>query len=520
MNRKIISRHFLLSSAAILIYLALLKLIIHFLTNGNYGYFRDEFYYIACSDHLAWGYVDQPPLSIFILAINRLLLGDSIFALRLLPALAGALTVIITGLMVRQLGGGRFAQALAALAVIITGVYLSLNSFYSMNSFDLLFWALSFYILILIIKKDKPKLWLLFGLVAGLGLMNKYSMLFFGFGLLGGLLLTSHRKYLLSKWFWLAALIAFVIVLPHIIWEIQYDFPSIEFMRNASQYKIYPVSPLEFLSGQLLLLSFINAPLCLVGLYYYFFHKDGKTYRLFGWIFIIILIIMITLKAKVYYIAPVYSMLFASGALVTEKFIHKLKWRWLKPAFISLMIIAGIIVSPIAIPVLPVETFIKYAEFMGIVAPKMERSETSALPQHFADRFGWENMVDTLAQVYHTLTPEEQSQCILFARNYGQAGAIDFFGEKYDLPKATCSRNNYWLWGPGERSGEIAICIGYRGEIKENVKNLKQYFHEVEHAATIKCKYCMPHENYLPIFICRKPKIPLKEVWESLKVYI
>lgn len=520
MAKKIFSRQFLLSSTAILIYLAMLKLILHFLTNGNYGYFRDELYYIACSDHLAWGYVDQPPLSIFILAINRLLLGDSIFALRLLPSLAGALTVIITGLMVKQLGGGRFAQALAALAVIITGIYLALNSFYSMNSFDILFWALSAYIIILIIKKDKHKLWLLFGLVAGLGLMNKYSMLFFGFGLTGGLLLTAHRKYLFSKWFWLAGLIAFIIFLPHIIWEIQYDFPSIEFMRNASQYKNYPVSPLEFLSGQLLLLSFINAPLCLVGLYYYFFHKDGKTYRLFGWIFVIILIVMITLKAKVYYIAPVYSMLFASGALAIEKFIHKLNWRWLKPAFISLMIIGGIIVSPIAIPVLPVETFIKYAEFIGIVPPKMERSEMGTLPQHFADRFGWENMVDTIAQVYHTLTPEERSKCIIFARNYGQAGAIDFFGEKYDLPKATCYRNNYWLWGPGERSGEITICIGYRGEMKDNVKNLKQYFHEVEHAATIKCKYCMPHENNLPIFICRKPKVSLKEVWESLKVYI
>jgi hypothetical protein len=519
MTRNIFSRHYLLSDIAILCYFALFKIIIHFLTNGNYGYFRDEFYYIACSDHLAWGYVDQPPLSIFLLAINRILLGDSIFALRLLPSLAGALTVIITGLMVKQLGGGRFAQALAALAAIITGVYLSLNSFYSMNSFDMLFWALSFYILILIIKKDKPKLWLLFGLVAGLGLMNKYSMLFFGFGLVVGLVLTQYRKYFLNKWFWLAGLIAFIIVLPHIIWEIQYDFPSIEFMRNASQYKNYPISPLEFLSGQVLLLSFTNAPLCLVGLYYYFFHKDGKSYRLFGWIFVIILLVMIALKAKAYYIAPVYYMLFASGALATEKFIHNLNWRWLKPSFISLMIISAIIVSPIAIPVLPVETFIKYAEFIGIVPPKMERSEMGALPQHFADRFGWENMVNTIAQVYHTLTPEEQSQCILFARNYGQAGAIDFFGEKYDLPKAACNHNNYWLWGPGERGGEIAIFIGYRGEIKDNVKYLKQYFLEVEHVTTFKCTYCMPYENNLPIFICRKPKEPLKKVWVNFKTY-
>jgi hypothetical protein len=232
---------------------------------------------------------------------------------------------------------------------------------------------------------------------------------------------------------------------------------------------------------------------------------------------------MIALKAKVYYIAPVYPMLFASGALAMEKFIHKLNWRWLKPALISLMIISGIIVSPIAIPVLPVETFIKYAEFIGIVPPKMERSEIATLPQHFADRFGWENMVDTIAQVYHTLTPEEQSKCIIFARNYGEAAAIDFFGKKYGLPNAICAHNNYWIWGQSQidKAYDVAIIFGGSKDVQENLQDLRRpdRYEHVEYAASTKCKYCMPYENNRPIFLCRGPRFSFKDIWSDERFY-
>ena len=523
MNRKIFSRQFLFSDIAILCYLALFKLILHFLTNGNYGYFRDELYYIACSDHLAFGYVDQPPLSIFLLAINRLILGDSILALRFLPALAGAIVVIITGLIVRQLGGGRFAQSMAALATLITSAYLVLDGFYSMNAFDVLFWSLAIYIIILIIRRGEPKLWLLFGVVAGLGLLNKYSIGFFGLGFIIALLFTPHRKYFLSKWLWIAGLIAFMIFLPHIIWQIQNDYPSLEFMRNASQYKNYPVSPLEFLSGQMLLLSFINGPLCLVGLYYYFFNKEGKFYRLFGWIYLILLIVMIAIKAKIYYISPAYPMLLAPGALVTEKFIRRLNWNWLKPAFIGILLIFGIIVTPIAIPVLPVETLIKYEVFLGIVPPQTERVELEALPQHFADRFGWKEMVATVAKVYQNLSPEEQNKCVIFVRNYGEAGAIDFFGKKYNLPKAICAHNNYWLWGQDQvdKAYDVAIVFGWSRNIQENLDDLRSpdRFEHVELAATTKCRYCMPFENNRPIFLCRNPKFSFKDIWPEERFY-
>ena len=245
--QKLISRQFLLSDLAILFYLALLTILIHFLTNGGYGYFRDELYYMACGEHLAWGYVDQPPFVALMAFVTRHLLGDSLFALRFFPAICGGLIVLLTGLMVRELGGGRYAQGLAAVAVIVAPVYLAIDNFFSMNCFDEVFWALAGYIVIRILKEGDPKLWILFGLVAGIGLMNKYSIGFLGLGVVVGLVLTPARRHLFSKWLWLGGAIAFVIFLPHILWEIHNGFPTLEFIHNATAMKNLPQTPLQFM---------------------------------------------------------------------------------------------------------------------------------------------------------------------------------------------------------------------------------------------------------------------------------
>jgi hypothetical protein len=509
MKRKILSRDFLLSDLAILCYFALFKLVLHLLTHQNYGYFRDEFYYIACSKHLAFGYVDQPPLSIFVLAVVRSLFGDSLFALHLIPALTGAFVVFFAGLIARELGGSKFAQALA---VIITPAFLSSHGKFSMNPFDHLFWILAAYIVILIITRKKPQLWLLFGLVAGLGLMNKYSMLFIGFGLVIGLLLTSQRKQLLTKWIWLALLIAFVIFLPHIIWEIKYDFPSFEFMYNASQFKNVHHAPLEFFLGQIDNIGNYNAPIWLLGLYYYIFHKKGKEFRFIGLAFVSIFILMVALKAKIGYLAPAFPMLLAPGALMIEKIVDRLNWNWLKPILMVILILNGILTAPFAMPVLPVKTFIKYATAREYNATPEERHEMGVLPQHFADMFGWKEMASTVAQVYKDLSPEEQSSCSILTSNYGEAGAIDFYGKEYGLPKVISGHNNYWLWGPGDA---VEVVISLTGSIER----LSQYFESVEQAAVFTCKYCMPYENNRPIYVCRNPKFPVEEVWPQFKHY-
>jgi len=250
-NRGLLSRQTLLSDTAILIYLALFKLILHWLTSGGYGYFRDEFYYIAASQRLQFGYLEFPPMIALITALTRGLLGESLFALHFFPALAGALIVLLTGLMARELGGGRFAQIFAALAVIIAPAFLATNSLLTMDSFDQLWWVMAAYIVLRLLKQDNPKLWLLFGLVAGLGLMTKLTMLFFGSALVLGLLLTPGRKYLASKWLWLGGLIAFACVLPYIGWEFVNGWPSLEFWKAYASGKTYPVTPIEFLLQQI-----------------------------------------------------------------------------------------------------------------------------------------------------------------------------------------------------------------------------------------------------------------------------
>ena len=504
----------------ILISLALFKLVLHLLFHADYGYFRDEFYYIACSDHLALGYVDQPPLSIFILAVGRLVLGDSLFVIRLLPALAGAGVVVIAGFIARELGGGKFAQFLTGLSVIASPVILGLNRFYSMNAFDILFWTIAACIVILILKRENPRLWLIFGVTIGFGLLNKYSIGFLCVGLVAGLLLTTNRRHLINKWFWLGNIIAFGIFLPHIIWEIKYGFPSIVFMRNATLYKNLPTPPIEFLMGQFLEIGFGNALLWLPGLFYCFLHREGKQFRLFGWMYIVIFAVMVATNAKVYYLSPIYPLLLALGAVAVEKFTGRVRWNWFKPTVIGLVALSGMFTMPFTIPVLSVERFIEYQNFLGLSPPQEERHEMGVLPQHYADMFGWEEMVETVSKVYQRLTPEEQSECTIFVWNYGEAGAIDLFGEKYNLPKATCSHNNYWLWGPPkDRTGDVTIIFGTSSDVKRSLEDLSSYFEEIVHEATFTCTYCMPYENNRPIFICRKAKSTFQEIWSELRHY-
>jgi hypothetical protein len=510
----LISRQFLLSDLAILLYLALLTILIHFLANGGYGYFRDELYYMACGEHLAWGYVDQPPFMPFLAFLTRHTLGGSLFALRFLPAICGGIIVLLTGLMARELGGGRYAQALAAVAVMVAPVYLAIDNFFSMNCFDQVFWALAGYIVIRILKGGDPRLWLLFGLVAGVGLMNKYSMGFLGLGIVVGLLLTPARRQLLSKWLWLGGVIAVVIFLPHILWEIRHGFPSLEFIHNATALKNLPQTPLQFIASSALGIHPFNAPIWLAGLAFFFLAKAGKPFRLFGWVFVSILALFLLTRAKPYYLAPAYLFLFAGGAVAIEAFVRPRNWNWLRPAGFVFLLTGGVAMAPYVLPVLPVESFIKYQAFMGLRAPREEKSKLGKLPQQYADMFGWENMAASVAEVYNSLSPEDKQKCVIGASNYGEAGAVDFFGKKYGLPHAISTHNSYWFWGPGEKPGEVLIVVG------GNPNDYHAMYDDVQQAATVISEYAMPYETNLPVYLCRRPKMTLQQVWPRLRKFI
>ncbi len=499
--------------------LALLQLALQMAFHGRYGYFRDELYYIACSKHLAFGYVDQPPLSIAILWVSRMLLGDSLHAIRFLPAVTGAAVVVLAAMMARLLGGARSAQSLASLSVVAAHTLIGHGRTFSMNPFDVLFWTLAGYIVILLLSTDRPKLWLLFGLVVGLGLMNKYSIGFMVIGLVAGLLLTRQRRQLATIWFWLGAAIAGVVFLPHVIWEIVNGFPSLEFMRNAAETKNVHLGLLGFLGGQLRDMNYLNAPLWIGGVYFFYTHQEGR-FRPLAWMFVIVVAIMVAGNAKVYYLSAIFPIFLAGGAVLFEGILQRKSFRPVKPVYVGLLALLAVVILPFAVPVIPVEQFIRYERFLGQMPRAEERIGVGDLPQYYADQFGWEEMVDTLASVYRRLTPGEQSKCLLFVRNYGEAGAVDFFGKKYGLPHASCAHNSYWMWGPGEQTGDISIIIGNSRTLEDNLADLRRRWKYVELAATTHALHCMPYENGRMIFICKGMNTTFQQLWPHERIYI
>ena len=490
----------------------LAKLVLHLATHRGYGMFRDEYYYLACSENLAWGYVDHPPLSVALLAGARAVFGDSLLAVRLLPAIAGALTVLLVGLIARGLGGGRFAQSLAMLAALVAPIYLGLDHFFSMNAFDLLVWAAAAWLLVRILRGADPRLWLVLGAVLGLGLLNKISVLWLGFGLAVGLLGTGMRRTLRTPWPWAAAAISGLLFLPHLLWQVRHGWPTLEFVRNATGEKMVDVQPLEFLGSQVTMMNPATLPLWLAGLAWLLFGRKGRPFRLLGVVYLAVFaLLVLSGTSRAGYLAPAYTWLLAAGGVAAEMGFERARVPWARWAAGVVLAAAGVVLAPFALPVLPVETYIAYARSMGVEPSTEERKELSDLPQHYADMHGWEEIVRTVAEVFDGLSPEEQAKAAIFTYNYGDAGAIDRLGRPLGLPRAISGHNSYWLWGPRDRTGEVLIVLGNTRE------NLLRRFEQVELGATVECFHCMPYENHRPVWICRDIDRPLNEVWADLK---
>ena len=494
--------------------LAAAVLIIHGLTLGRYGYFIDELYYLACAEHLSFGYVDHPPLSILVLAAVRSAFGSSLAVIRLVPALAGAGTVVVTGLMARELGGGRFAQGLAALTVLIAPAYLAMSGFYSMNAFDVLFWAVCAYILIRVLKTNRAELWLVFGAVAGLGLQNKISIGFLGFGVVVGLLLTRERRWFLNRWLWLGGGLAMLIFLPHVLWQIQNDWPTAEFLQNAKQFKIQPKSPAEFLSAQVLYIHPLNIPIVLIGLGWLLFAKDARPFRVVGLAFLAVVVLLMVQSSKAYYLTPAYPMLLAAGALAIERVVEPRDWRWAKRLLVGALVAGGGLLAPFALPILPPDLFLRYQSALGIEVPAEERGHNTALPQHFADRFGWQELTGTVARLYKHLPAGEQIECVILCGNYGAAGAIDLFGPAFGLPKASSPHNSYYLWSKPTRSGKTTIAIGF------SKNDLDAWFGDVRKVEITASNPYGRAANRSVVYVCRDPKMPLEQAWPHAKRFI
>jgi hypothetical protein len=268
---------------------------------------------------------------------------------------------------------------------------------------------------------------------------------------------------------------------------------------------------LSFFLGQLREIGFINSIIWLPGLFYFLFREEGRQYRLLGWMYVFIFAVMVASNAKVYYLSPIYPVFLASGAVFIEKLIQQHRWNWLKPGIVSLVIVAGIIVAPFALPLLSVDDFIRYQQYLKATPPQEENKAMGLLPQHYADMFGWEGMVAGVAKAHNALTPKEQSQCALLTNNYGEAAAIDFFGQRYGLPKAISGHNNYWIWGPGGATGDVVIRLG------GSLEAVRESYREVTEAGVFRNRYCMPYENNMPIYVCRSRLSSLTDDWPEFK---
>ena len=512
---EIFSRKILLSEVAILVYLASVKLIVPFITSSDFGFHRDELLYVAMGDHLGWGYLEVPPAVAVIAKISRWLLGESLLSIRFFPALTGALTLLLTGLIVRQLGGGRFAQMLAAVAYLFSLIYLRINLLFQPVTFDLFFFVLAVYLFIRILKKDDPKTWLLLGLVVGFGLLNKYTMLLFGFGVTVGLLATPYRHHFRNKWLWISALIALAIWSPNLAWQHSQSWPFFEHMRLLSERQLANVEPTTFLLVQMLM-NLYATPIWLIGLYFCLFSRDGKDYRPIGWVYLSILVVLLLLSGKVYYLAPAYPMLFAAGSVAIEKYIRRTARKWLRPAIITLVVVGSSTMIPIGVPLFPLDTMIRYFEFgakyMGMAeALRWETGEFHELPQDYADMLGWEEMTAAVAEAYHSLPPEEKEKCAIFADNYGEAGAIDYYGKRFGLPKSISKGSSYWLWGYRDYTGEVLITLG------SDEEDVASFYDDVKPGGVF--NYPHARESGEPIYIGRGAKISLEELWKILEQY-
>lgn len=489
--------------------LAGMKLILHLVFNNGYGYFRDEFYYIECAKRLAWGYVDHPPLSMLISRISLELLGDSLRAIRFLPAVAGSALVFVSALIVMMLGGGRYAVLITGLGLIAAPVVLIIGNFLSMNIYDLLLIAVWFYYVIRLLKNENLRDWYYIGAVTGLALLNKYTLIFYLVFLLLILLAGKQRTLLRSKEFGFAVLIAALMLLPHLIWQIQNGFPTLEFMRNAALYKNADLSVGDFVSEVILEINPLNALLLLTSLILIITDTEFRRYQplLFG--FIAVSVFFMTAGGRPYYLTGYLGGLLPLGAVLTER---ALKGVWKKTVLYihpALLLIGGAVMLPVALPVLPPEGLVAYTKQLGIELTAQENAELGPLPQYHADMFGWEELTREVAKAYNSLTVEEKKRTVVFGQNYGEAGAVSVLGKKYGLPPAISSHNNYYLWGPGSQNLDIVIIIG--GD--ENEK----YFDSVVVSGVSDHPFAMPEERNRTIYIGRGFRYDITKVWGSLK---
>ncbi len=501
--------------------LALLTLLLHGATAWRYGYFRDELYFIACSKHLAWGYVDQPPL----VAIAAWLAGPtgySLVALRALPIAAAALTVYLGTSLARELGGGRFAQALAGVAILSMPAYLLLGNTLTTSSFEPLFWTLALFVAIRIVRSPAtlaPRWWLALGAVTAAGLYGKYSMVLPIVGILAGLLTTAQRRTIRAGPAACAALLALALVWPNVAWQATHGWPIVDVLRGdaahrprfqagfALEYRDWLRNAGAFAVEQFLYTNPAAAIVWAAGLIAPFRVAALRDLRFVTIAYGVVFALAAALEAKGYYIVGFYAALLAIGVTAVERAAPPVR-----NALFAAVTAVAIVALPFSLPVLPPGGLIAYATHLGLTG----RGGTPArlVQPVFAEEFGWERLARDVATVYFALPPRARAGTAIYADTYGDAGALDFYGPRYGLPQAISSQNNYYLWGTRGYGGRTLVAIG-----ATRIDVLRRFYRRVDLVRTSNEPYKWIVEGPAPIYLCRDAIAPLSEIWPTLRWY-
>jgi hypothetical protein len=504
---------------------AALKLAIQIVGNilaqhAGYGIFRDELYYLVCGRRLAFGYVDQPPLVAVQARLSEMLFGhDTMWSLRLISGVAGAAKVFLTGVLCWALGGGRRAAALSMLGVLAAGVYLGIDGYLSMNSFDPVFWMLCALALIRISasssQSEMRNWWVVSGVSAGLAFENKDSVAFFLVAMLIAILLTPQRRILASRWFASAVLLIVLVALPNLLWQIYNHFPTLEWLRDVqASDKDVKLPPLPFFLAQILTLTPFSVVLWGAGVLWLLFAKAARSFRFLGVFYPIFLVMMMALHAKDYYLVPAYPVFFAAGAVAWFAWAKRTVWRNTLIGVYAAVVAVGLVVFfPLSVPVVRPERWDAFTEKIHFKPKDSENHAAILLPQFFADRFGWQELVEQVAGIYNALPPQERAVTGILASNYGQASAINILGAQYGLPNAISGHQSYWIWGPGDYTGEEMIVIN-----DASLDEMNAAYRSCTVVGERNLPYTMPWEHG-PIYLCHGRKTSYQTAWTELKHY-
>jgi 4-amino-4-deoxy-L-arabinose transferase-like glycosyltransferase len=493
---------FFRSDTGILVLLATLRIVLHCLSNGQYGFHRDELQTLDDARHMDWGFVAYPPVTPLIGRLELAFFGTSLIGFRFSAVVAVSAVMILAGLITKGLGGGRPEQIVTAVAVGISPISLAQGAVLQYVAFDYLWGVAVTYFLVRLLKSEDPRWWLAIGAMLGVGMETRYTMGFLALGLVGGVLLTSARRYLRSGWLWAGAALSIVIFLPNLIWQAQHHFISLKFLSHIHARDLRQGRTRGFLLQQVLLcVNLATVPLTVRGLWFFLIREDGRRYRLLGWTFVVTFVLFYFAKARFYYTAPLYPVLIAAGSVVWGNWLKAFqpsRAMLLQAVQWSGLLVGGVVFILLVVPIAPIGSKVW--------------NVTAKLHDQFREEVGWDDLAQTVARVYNSLPPEQRAAAGILTGNYGEGGALNLYGPALGLPHAMSLTNSFWYRGYDERQPQAVIVVGF--DLDEG----NALFESCQVVATNSNRFGVVNEesrDHPDILLCHNLRTPWPLYWST-----